>query len=95
MKAPSKHDIDKLYGAVLKLETVAECHRFFRDLMTEHEINECAERWKAARMLSAGMTYDAIQQETGLSSRTIARIHKWMKEGRGGYAMMLQRTGQS
>ncbi len=94
MKAASKHDIDNLYSAVLKLETVAECHRFFRDLMTESEINECAERWKAARLLSVGMTYESIQQSTGLSSRTIARIHKWMKEGHGGYAMMLQRMGE-
>jgi uncharacterized protein YerC len=37
------------------------------------------------------MPYTAIQEETGLSSRTIARVHKWLKLGKGGYAMMLKR----
>ncbi len=92
MKKPSTKEIDDLYTAVLRLDTLEECRRFFRDLLTENEIQEFAERWKAAQMLAGGVSYTEIERETGLSSRTIARVGRWLKQGRGGYAMMLQRV---
>jgi uncharacterized protein YerC len=42
-------------------------------------------------MLWQGVPYTSIEEETGLSSRTIARVHKWLKRGKGGYIMMLRR----
>jgi TrpR-related protein YerC/YecD len=95
MKRIKQRDIDDLYVAILRLERLDECRRFFRDLLTETEIREFAERWKVARLLSQGIPYTAIQEETGLSSRTIARVHKWMKRGKGGYTMMLKRIAAS
>lgn len=91
MKAVRPKDIDELYNAIVRLESIDECRRFLRDLLTETEIKEFAERWKVARMLSQGVPYTTIEEETGLSSRTIARVHKWLKEGKGGYTMMLKR----
>jgi TrpR-related protein YerC/YecD len=91
MKEVKQKEIDELYKAIVSLETLDECRRFLRDLLTETEIKEFAERWKVARMLAAGIPYTHIEEETGLSSRTIARVHKWLKEGKGGYAMMLKR----
>jgi TrpR-related protein YerC/YecD len=91
MKPIKQRDIDDLYVAITRLENLQECRRFFRDLLTETEIREFSERWKAARMLSRGIPYTAIEEATGLSSRTIARVHKWMKQGEGGYTMMLER----
>jgi TrpR-related protein YerC/YecD len=91
VKHIKQRDIDDLYGAVTRLENLDECRRFFRDLLTETEIREFAERWKVARMLSQGVPYTTIEAETGLSSRTIARVHKWLKQGKGGYTMMLRR----
>jgi TrpR-related protein YerC/YecD len=92
MKKPSAKEIDGLYNAILQLESLDECHRFFRDLLTEYEIREFVERWKAARMLADGVPYTQIEIETGLSTRTIARVARWLKKGKGGYAMMLKRT---
>jgi TrpR-related protein YerC/YecD len=92
MKKPSTKEIDDLYTAILQLKSLDECHRFFRDLLTEYEIKEFVERWKAARMLADGVPYTQIEIETGLSTRTIARVARWMKRGKGGYAMMLKRT---
>lgn len=92
MKTASRHDIDELYAAILQLASLRECRSFFRDLLTEHEIAELTERWKVARMLTEGLSYAAIEKKTGASSRTIARVHKWLKEGKGGYRMMLHRT---
>ncbi len=91
MRHLKQRDIDDLYLAITRLENLEECRRFFRDLLTETEIKEFAERWKVARMLSQGISYTAIEEETGLSSRTIARVHKWLKQGKGGYVMMLRR----
>jgi len=92
MKPIRQKDIDELYSAIVRLEGVDECRRFFRDLLTETEINELAARWKAARMLSRGVPYTTIARETGMSSRTIARVHKWLTQGKGGYALMLRRV---
>lgn len=92
MKKPSTKEVDSLYTAILQLESLDECRKFFRDLLTEYEIKEFVERWKAARMLAEGVPYTQIEAETGLSTRTIARVGRWLKKGKGGYAMMLKRT---
>jgi TrpR-related protein YerC/YecD len=91
MKHIKQRDIEDLYVAITHLDNLEECRKFLRDLLTETEIREFAERWKVARMLSQGLPYTAIEEETGLSSRTIARVHKWLKQGKGGYTMMLKR----
>jgi TrpR-related protein YerC/YecD len=92
MKKPSTKEIDDLYTVILQLKSLDECHRFFRDLLTEYEIREFVERWKAARMLADGIPYTQIEVETGLSTRTIARVGRWLKKGKGGYKMMLKRS---
>jgi TrpR-related protein YerC/YecD len=92
MKNSLQKHTDELYGAILKLESVEECRRFFRDLLTETEIEEFSQRWKAARMLAEGVSYSQIEEETGLSSRTIARVGQWLRRGEGGYALMVKKT---
>ncbi len=92
MKQANPEDVDRLYEAILTLKSLEECRNFFRDLLTENEIREFAERWKVAGMLAEGTPYSAIERETGLSSRTIARVHKWLTAGTGGYLLMLSRT---
>lgn len=91
MKKPSVKEIDDLYAAILHLESVDECRRFFGDLLTEYEVKEFVKRWKVARMLAEGIPYTQIESETGLSTRTIARVALWLKRGKGGYTMMLKR----
>ncbi len=92
MKKPNIKEVDDLYNTILKLESLDECRRFFRDLLTEYEIREFVERWKAARMLAEGVPYTQIESNTGLSTRTIARVARWLKKGKGGYSMMLKRN---
>jgi len=83
---------ESLFLAILSLQTLEESKAFFRDLLTEKEIEEFSNRWKAARMLSEGIPYSKIQTETGLSSRTVARISKWLQSGKDGYKLMINRT---
>ena len=82
---------EDLFRAVLALGNVSEAKRFFRDLLTEAELVEFANRWKAAQMLDKNISYTAIRDKTGLSSTTIARISKWLNRGMGGYRLMLNK----
>lgn len=43
--------IDRLFEAILLLETVEECYRFFEDLGTVAEIKAFAQRFEVASML--------------------------------------------
>lgn len=80
---------DSLFKVILKLKNLNEARKFFRDLLTEKEIFEFGQRWRVAKMLSNNVSYIKIEQETGMSSTTIARIHKWLKKGMGGYKLAL------
>ena len=81
-----------LIKVILALKGEKEAKEFFRDLLTEKEIIEFGNRWYAAQMLNEKISYKDIEKETGLSSRTIARISKWLKDGQGGYRKMLKRV---
>jgi TrpR-related protein YerC/YecD len=59
--------------------------------MTENEIKEFANRLEAARLLSKDIQYNAITENTGLSSTTVARIAKWLNGSLGGYKLILAR----
>jgi TrpR-related protein YerC/YecD len=80
-----------LFNAILALKNQKEAKQFLRDLLTESEIAEFANRWQAAQMLDTSIPYTKIVEETGLSSTTIARISKWLAKGMGGYRLMLDR----
>jgi TrpR-related protein YerC/YecD len=81
----------ELFNAILRLDTVEEAERFFRDLCTLGELRDMAQRWAVARMLDEGLHYARISQETGASTATITRIASWLRHGEGGYRLMLDR----
>lgn len=83
--------IDELTGAILLLKNKNEAKKFLRDLLTEIELIEFGNRWKAARMLAKNVKYTEIEKETGLSSTTVARVSKWLNKGKGGYRLILKR----
>lgn len=84
-------DAQALFNTLLQLESMEECQKFLRDLLTEKELKEFINRWKVARMLDKKIDYEKITKETGMSSTTIARISKWLHRGMGGYKLMLER----
>ncbi len=81
----------QLVDAILSLKNADEARLFLRDLLTEAEIKEFANRLEAASLLSKDVQYNAISESTGLSSSTIARIAKWLKGSLGGYRLVLNR----
>jgi len=88
-----KKKINDLITAILILKTRGEARNFLRDLLTESELVEFGNRWRAARMLAKKERYADIQFETGLSSTTVARVSKWLNRGKGGYKTMLKKMG--
>lgn len=80
-----------LLKAFLSLKNEDELKAFFRDLMSERDLREFAMRWEVAQMLDAGVTYEQIQAKTGAAMDTISKISRWLKEGCGGYKMMIER----
>lgn len=84
-------DNKRLFQAIVSLKNEKEARLFLRDLMTEKEIIEFANRLKAAKMLIDKIPYTAIEEKTGLSSRTIARISKFVFGKNKGYKLILNR----
>lgn len=84
-------EVASLFQVILLLKNESEAKKFLRDLLTEAEIKEFANRWRVARMLNKKIDYKTIEKETKMSSTTIARISKWLNNGMGGYRLMLNR----
>lgn len=90
-KSLNNKSVEALFTAILSLENCEEAQRFFRDLLTEAELLEFANRWQAAQMLTKKVPYTEIIEKTGLSSATVARISKWLSNGMGGYQLIIDR----
>lgn len=84
-------DTDNLFEGVLALKSVDDCEKFFRDLMTEQEIETFAARFKTALMLDQEVPYRKISAETGMSTATVTRINYWLERGMGGYRLVIDR----
>lgn len=82
---------EDLFKTILQLKNVPEAKKFFRDLLTESELKEFGNRWRAAQMLAEKIPYTQIIKETGLSSTTVARISRWLQQGKGGYKAMIKK----
>ena len=77
--------------AILSLETVDECYKFFEDACTLKEILDISQRYEVARLLSEKKNYQEISKETGASTATISRVAKCLSYGSDGYALVLDR----
>ena len=83
--------MDQLFKAVLSLESIGECYKFFEDLCTINELKSMVQRLEVARMLQEGCTYNQIEKETGASTATISRVKRYLYYGSGGYTIALER----
>ena len=92
MKKQSKSDFNAFYKAVLSLETVNECAKFFDDICTIQELEALAQRMEVAIRLKKGESYLDINKETGASTATISRVSKYLNYGAGGYDIAIERT---
>ena len=91
-KLPKKPRNENLYKAILSLNNVEECMKFFDDLCTVSELLAMEQRYQVATCLDSGMIYNEILAETGASSATISRVNRSLQYGNGGYAIVFERT---
>lgn len=91
MNKKNNVDVKALFEAILSLENLDECYSFFEDALTSKEIQDIAQRLKAAKMLSAGKSYLDVGIQTGMSTATISRVSKALERGAGGYKMIISR----
>ena len=84
-------NVEYLYRAVLSLQTMEECDRFFDDLCTVPELKALSQRLQVAKMLSDHRVYSEIVQATGASSATISRVNRSLHYGADGYDIIFER----
>lgn len=82
---------EEMYKAILTLKTVDEAMKFFDDLCTVAELHAMEQRYQVAVLLSKGMIYNDILEETGASSATISRVNRSLQYGAEGYNVAFQR----
>ena len=91
----TKEKNERLYRAILALETEEECYAFFQDLCTIAELRSMEQRYEVATLLSEGMVYSDILERTGASSATISRVNRSLQYGAGGYELAFERLKES
>lgn len=80
---------NNLFKAILSLDNIDDARKFFRDLCTIEEIKDMSERFEIARLVDAGMTYRDIAERLEISTTTVSRVANWLKNGTGGYQIVL------
>lgn len=88
VKRPRNED---MYKAILTLKTVDECMKFFDDLCSVTEIKAMEQRYQVAALLSEGLIYNDILEQTGASSATISRVNRSLQYGADGYEIAFSR----
>ena len=90
MSQNTSNDINELYELILSLKTKEDCKLLFEDLCTFKEVEQMAQRLKAAKLLLDGYTYNQIMEMTDISSATLSRVSRSVQYGNG-YKTLLKR----
>lgn len=83
--------IDEMYELIVSLKSVDDCRDLFGDMCTNKEIEQMAQRIKAARLLMSGKTYNQVIEETDISSATLSRVSRCVQYGNG-YSKLLKQS---
>ena len=84
-------NVEFLFEAILKLENIEECYKFFEDLCTVPELKAMSQRIAVAKMLSERHVYSDIVDKTGASTATISRVNRSLNYGSDGYTLIFER----
>ncbi len=79
----NNNDIKDLFLLISSLKTDNDCANLFEDLCTAKEIEQMAQRVKAAKLLLDGMTYSQVMERCEISSATLSRVSRCVKYGKG------------
>lgn len=84
-------EMDYFLNAILQLENIDECYRFFEDVATINEIKSLVQRFQVAKMLKDKKTYTDIAEHTGASTATISRVNRCLNYGNDGYNLVFKK----
>ena len=87
--------VDKLFSAILNLESHEDCYRFFEDICTIKELQDISQRLETALLLSEGKSYQEIAAAVGASTATIGRVNKCLAYGSGGYKAAIEKLSET
>lgn len=83
--------INEMYELIVSLKSAKDCRNLFEDMCTNKEIEQMAQRIKAARLLLDGKTYNQVTEETDISSATLSRVSRCVQYG-SGYSKLLKHS---
>ena len=83
-------DVETLLQVLAELDDKDTLFALLEDLFTIREIRETSQRLAVARLLDEGKSYTTIEEATGASATTIARVSKCLSYGSGGYRAALE-----
>ncbi|MBR1747204.1 MAG: TrpR-related protein YerC/YecD [Clostridia bacterium] len=83
--------IQDFIDAIVAVDDAEECESFLHDVFTATEIEQFAQRLRAAKLLIEGQTYAQIIAKTDISSATLSRVSNCVRRGSGGYKSVLDK----
>lgn len=83
LKKVNKEMLNELYELIVSVKSTEDCRDLFGDLCTNKEIEQMAQRLRAAKLLLDGKTYNQVIDETGISSATLSRVSRCVQYGSG------------
>ena len=82
-KKADEQMISELYDLIASLQNPQDCRDLFDDLCTYKEIEQMAQRIKAAKLLIEGNTYTQVTEQCDISSATLSRVSRCVQYGKG------------
>ena len=82
--------IDELFELIVSIDNVDDCKELFNDMCTFKEVEQMAQRVKAAKLLIEGKTYNQVIEQTDISSATLSRVSRCVQYGNG-YSKLLNK----
>ena len=82
-------EVEDLLYVLARMDGEDDLFALLEDLFTIREIRESSQRLAVARLLDKGWSYTRIEEATGASATTIARVSKCLGYGAGGYRVAL------
>lgn len=88
---PKNNRESLLMKALIGLKNEGDVAALLRDMLTESEIAEFANRLTIVRLLDDGLPYLQIAEKVGTSTTTVTRVAHWLYNGCGGYQAVLNK----
>lgn len=83
-----------LYETFLSCKTQEDVQALLEDLCTYTEVEQMAQRVKAAQLLKEGKTYSEVIAATNISSATLSRVSRCVRYGSGAYEKFVPQRNQ-